>query len=141
MKSLLKRFLTAASMVALIAAPQTALLAGAAHAQSDAVTNDITQAACNGANLEANATCSSENSQSNFNDLMKRIINIFSIVVGAVSVIMIIIGGFRYIISAGDSNGVTGAKNTILYALVGLVVVLFSQIIVRFVLSNATTTS
>ena len=92
-------------------------------------------------NTTTTASDCKENGSETLNGVLKRIINIFSIVVGAVSVIMIIIGGFRYIISAGDSNGVTGAKNTILYALVGLVVVLFSQIIVRFVLSNATTNS
>jgi hypothetical protein len=68
--------------------------------------------------------------------VIKSVINIFSILVGAVSVIMIIIGGFRYIVSNGDSNGVSGAKNTILYAIIGLVIVLFAQIIVRFVLTN-----
>ena len=79
--------------------------------------------------------CSESESQS-FGGLVRRIINIFSIVVGSVSVIMIIIGGFRYIISGGDSAGVSAAKNTILYAIVGLVIVLFSQIIIRFVISN-----
>lgn len=71
-----------------------------------------------------------------FPSIFARIINIFSLVVGAASVLMIIIGGFRYIISGGDSSGVQGAKNTLLYALVGLVIVLFAQVIVRFVLSN-----
>lgn len=70
--------------------------------------------------------------------LLNSVINILSIVVGAVSVIMIIIGGFRYIISGGDSAGVTAGKNTILYAVVGLVVVLFAQVIVRFVLTQTT---
>ena len=70
--------------------------------------------------------------------VMRRIVNLFSIVVGAVSVIMIIIGGFRYIISGGDSTGVTAAKNTILYAIVGLIIVLFAQVIVRFVITNVT---
>jgi hypothetical protein len=79
-----------------------------------------------------------ENGTDNFTGVIKRIINIFSIVVGAVSVVMIIIGGFRYIISGGDSTGVSGAKNTILYALVGLVIVLFAQVIVKFVVSNVT---
>jgi hypothetical protein len=51
---------------------------------------------------------------------------------------MVIIGGFRYIVSNGDSNGVSGAKNTILYAIVGLVIVLFAQVIVRFVLTRVT---
>ncbi len=77
-----------------------------------------------------------ENGDASFSGLTKRIINIFSVVVGTVSVIMIIIGGFRYIISGGDSAGVSGAKNTILYAIVGLVIVLFAQVIIRFVLTN-----
>lgn len=81
------------------------------------------------------ASCS-ENGEQSFSGLTRRIIDIFSIVVGSVSVIMIIIGGFRYIISGGDSSGVTAAKNTILYAIVGLVIVLFSQIIIRFIISN-----
>ncbi len=71
-------------------------------------------------------------------NLVKVIINTLSMIVGAVSVVMIIIGGFRYVISGGDSNGVSGAKNTILYAVVGLVIVLFAQVIVRFVYSSAT---
>lgn len=78
-----------------------------------------------------------ETGDDSFSFLVRRIINIFSIVVGAVSVIMIIIGGFRYIISGGDSSGVSNAKNTILYAVVGLVIVLFAQIIIRFILTNA----
>ncbi len=77
-----------------------------------------------------------ESGDRSLSGVANRIVNIFSVVVGTVSVIMIIIGGFRYIISGGDSTGVTAAKNTILYAIVGLVVVLFSQIIVRFVISN-----
>lgn len=55
---------------------------------------------------------------------------------GAVSVLMVTIGGFKYAISAGDSNGIQSAKNTILYALVGLVVAVSAQIIVSFVLSR-----
>ena len=77
-----------------------------------------------------------ESGDESFSFIVRRIINIFSVVVGAVSVIMIIIGGFRYIISGGDSSGVSGAKNTILYAIVGLVIVLFAQIIIRFIVSN-----
>lgn len=81
------------------------------------------------------ASCREEGNDS-FSFIIRRVINIFSILVGAVSVIMIIIGGFRYIISGGDSSGVSGAKNTILYAIVGLVIVVFAQVIVRFILSN-----
>jgi hypothetical protein len=64
------------------------------------------------------------------------VINLLSLVVGIVAVIMIIIGGFRYITSGGDSNGISSAKNTILYAIVGLVIAVLAQIIVRFVLAK-----
>src|SRR5215475_5256135 len=52
---------------------------------------------------------------------VSNLINIFSLIVGAISIIMIIIGGFRYITSGGESSSVSGAKNTIIYALIGLV--------------------
>jgi len=55
------------------------------------------------------------------------------------AVIMIIVGGFRYITSGGDSTRVGGAKNTLIYAIVGLIIVALAQAIVHFVLNNATT--
>jgi len=70
-------------------------------------------------------------------DIITTTINVFSLVVGVISVIMIIIGGLKYITSGGDSGNVTGAKNTILYAVIGLVVVALAQVIVRFVLTTA----
>ena len=60
-------------------------------------------------------------------------------IVGVVAVIMIIIGGLKYITSSGDSNNVSSAKNTILYAIIGLVVVVLAQVIVRFVVTKADT--
>lgn len=70
--------------------------------------------------------------------IVSQIIDILSLVVGVVAVVMIIIGGLRYVTSGGDSGNVTGAKNTILYAVVGLIVVALSQVIVRFVVDRAT---
>ena len=61
---------------------------------------------------------------------------IFQTVVGAVAVIMIVIGGVRYTVSNGDSNAVTGAKNTIMYAIVGLVVAIIAYALVNFVVVN-----
>jgi hypothetical protein len=51
---------------------------------------------------------------------------------------MIIWGGFKYITSGGDSNNVSGAKNTIIYAIIGLVIVALAQLIVHFVISQST---
>lgn len=71
--------------------------------------------------------------------LLTRAVNIFSIIVGVIAVIMIIVGGLKYITSGGDSGNVSSAKNTILYAIVGLIIVALAQFIVRFILGNATT--
>ncbi len=51
---------------------------------------------------------------------------------------MIIIGGLKYITSAGESSNVTSAKNTIMYAIIGLVIVALAQFIVRFVFERVT---
>lgn len=60
-----------------------------------------------------------------------------SIILGAIAVIMIVIGGFKFVTSGGDTNAVASAKNTIIYALVGLVVVALAQVIVHYVLTLA----
>jgi uncharacterized membrane protein YvbJ len=76
--------------------------------------------------------------KTNFTDIAKKIINILSVLVGAVAVIMIIFGGFRYVTSAGNDSNVSAAKNTILYAIVGLIIVALAQVVVHFVLNNLT---
>ena len=63
------------------------------------------------------------------------IVNILLFVIGALSVIMLIIGGLRYTISGGNSSAVTAAKNTILYAIVGLAIAFFAFAIVNWVLN------
>ncbi len=62
-----------------------------------------------------------------------KITNIMLFIVGAISVIMIIIGGLRYVLSGGDSANVSAAKNTILYAIVGIIVSLLAYAAVNFV--------
>lgn len=59
-------------------------------------------------------------------------------IIGAVSVIMLIIGGIRYTISQGDSSAITSAKNTILYAIVGLVVAILAYAAVSFIIQSFT---
>lgn len=90
---------------------------------------DFTTGQCTNTNL---------NDKTSLSDLVKKIVNILSVVVGIVAVIMIIIAGFRYVTSGGKQESVTGAKNTILYAIIGLIIVALAQIIVHFVLSNTT---
>lgn len=68
--------------------------------------------------------------------VIETVINILSAVGGIIAVIMIIISGFKFLTAGGDSNNVSSAKNTIVYAIVGLIVIAFAQVIVRFVLQN-----
>ena len=71
--------------------------------------------------------------------LIKKVVNLLLWAIGIISVIMIIIGGIRYATSNGDSNQVTAAKNTIMYAVIGLVIAIFAYAIVNFVFVQITT--
>ncbi|MNQ70200.1 hypothetical protein D3C85_848310 [compost metagenome] len=68
--------------------------------------------------------------------IFNTIVNILLFIIGAISVIMLIIGGIRYTISGGDSSAVTSAKNTIMYAIVGIIVAVLAFAIVNFVLTS-----
>jgi hypothetical protein len=103
----------------------------------------INNGLCAGANLqftENPGQChnAGTDATSRINKIVHTIVNLLSAVVGIVAVIMIIVGGFRYITSGGNDTSVTSAKNTILYAIIGLVVVALAQILVRFTLSKLT---
>ena len=107
------------------------MLASAAHATGNGGLNCGTQ-------LEFGESCptTSTDGTDGVNKIVNLVITIFSRLVGVVSVVMIIVGGFKYVTSGGESAGVTSAKNTILYAIVGLIIVAVAQIIVHFVLGN-----
>jgi multisubunit Na+/H+ antiporter MnhB subunit len=72
--------------------------------------------------------------ETNVNNVIKNIINVLLFVIGAVAVIVIIVAGIRYTTSGGNSNSVAAAKNTLLYAVIGLVVAVFAYAIVNFVI-------
>lgn len=65
-----------------------------------------------------------------FGALLTSVINWFLTLVGLIAVIMLIIGGFRYLTSGGNQEAVEKAKNTILYAIIGIVIVILSYAIV-----------
>jgi hypothetical protein len=67
---------------------------------------------------------------------VKSVGNILIFITGAIAVLMIIVGGLRYTLSGGDQGSLTSAKNTILYAVVGLVVAIAAYAVVNFVLRS-----
>lgn len=68
--------------------------------------------------------------------IFSNITNTALFIIGAISVIMLIYGGIRYTISGGNEKSVTAAKNTILYAVVGIIVALLAFALVNFVIAN-----
>jgi hypothetical protein len=129
MKNILRR--KKITLVAALAALMVVCMPVAAYAQA---ATDV----CNGIQIASGGSGCTTAEGGRVNSVIATVVNILSAVVGVVSVIMIIIGGFRYVMSGGDSTSIAGAKNTIIYAIVGLVVVALAQIIVRFVLARVT---
>lgn len=133
-------------LITTIFAMSLSLVPATLVASSALAATDIQNATCAGASLQAPTpgntadACATSNadSASNVTKIVTLAVNIFSWVIGVVAVFAIIYGGFKYITSAGESGGVTSAKNTILYAIIGLVIVALAQVIVKFVLGNVT---
>src|SRR5690606_7062620 len=110
-------------------------------AAAGVVNAQIQGSLCQGVNLGdagGQGTCDENATGTDVNGIVDLIVDTFSWIVGIISVIMIIYGGLRYITSGGDSSKVTSAKNTIVYAIIGLVIVALAQFIVNFVVARAT---
>lgn len=138
MKSIIKRITLIFASAGLLLMP--ALMPITVYAQA----TESQEALCDGGNLTApgssgSGTCANINDEAadTVTYTVNLAINIFSWIVGVASVLMIMVGGLMYITSGGDSGKVGKAKDTILYAIIGLVVVAIAQVIVKFVLGNA----
>lgn len=114
-----------------------AVIIGAPNKAQAALFGGSKGQACGGVALDG-ATTTCEDNSGKLSNVVKNGLNIFSAVVGIISVIFIIIGGVKYITSSGDANNITSAKNTIMYAIVGLIVVALAQVIVKFVMNKVT---
>lgn len=69
------------------------------------------------------------------NAIIPRVINLMLFIVGVLAIFMMIYGGIRYVLSGGDNAKVKDAKNTILYAIIGLVVAILGYAVVNWVVS------
>lgn len=89
---------------------------------------------CDGTSSETEVCKSVTNDK--INPLVQTIVGTLIFAVGVISVIMIIVGGIRYTLSNGDSSRITSAKNTVLYAVIGLILSLLAFAIVNFVVGR-----
>lgn len=126
MKKILKLIVSLSAITLLFGATLVFAPAQAAHA----ITSQ--QAACEAIN--GTAGCTKDNSS--LTNIITLIVQVMSIIIGFIAVVMIIVAGFKYITSGGDTNKVAAAKNSLIYALIGLIIVGLAQFIVRVVLKN-----
>lgn len=93
-----------------------------------------------GLNLQNGADCSKGAGQQTDlfgqSGIFKRITDVMLFIIGAISVIMLIIGGIRYVVSGGEAAAIQSAKNTILYAIVGVVISILAYAVVNFVVGS-----
>ena len=98
--------------------------------------------AANGINIcsngnESSVYCKNKNTgETQVNGIIKTIVEVLLTAVGAISIIMIVIGGIMFALSSGDAQKAAKARNTVLYAVVGLAVSLFASAIVNFVFNR-----
>lgn len=123
----LKQFLSSISLAAIAFAALFTPLSVQAAGVFQGCSSNPDAAVC-----QASSTDTSTQAQS----MVATVINIILFIVGIIAVIMIIVGGIRYVLSGGDASGVQGAKNTILYAVIGLVVALLAFAIVNFLVAQ-----
>lgn len=122
-------------MTALIAAAGLLLVLVPGSGVYAAAGSDAKTAVCAGVGLTG-SSCGDNGAQAE--NAIGAFVNILSIIIGIAAVLMIIVAGLRFITSSGDTSKVAGAKNSIIYALIGLVVVAIAQTIVHFVFAKAT---
>ena len=98
--------------------------------------------AANGINIcsdgnENSVYCKNKGSgETQVNGIIKTIVEVLLMAVGAISIIMIVIGGIMFALSSGDAQKAAKARNTVLYAVVGLIVSIFASAIVNFVFNR-----
>ena len=132
MKAFMKKVAGLAVIVPALVLGLTLVTPEIAHAQATTNCSDVTAGGIgNGADC-AKPTNAASNL---FGDgsIFNTVTNILLFLIGAISVVMLIIGGIRYVVSGGDQGAVTSAKNTILYAIIGIVVAFLAFAAVRFV--------
>jgi energy-converting hydrogenase Eha subunit B len=139
--------LYALSMISILGLLAPMAITATVSAQATITPQSLQGNLCQGSNGNLSGSASApdascgDNATSTANNLVSIIINIISVIVGVVAVIMIIYAGFRYVTSGGSDDSVKTAKNTILYAIIGLVIVALAQIIVHFVLAKTSQAS
>ena len=98
-----------------------------------ALINASRDAACSGVALSDTSAPCDATASSSITNIIRNALNLLSFLAGVLAVIMLIVAGIRFITSQGEGSNTATARNAVLYAIIGLVIVAISQILVRFV--------
>jgi hypothetical protein len=110
----------------------SAMLTPVANAQTAA-----SQALCEGADDgSANVSCTDDTSGDTVSEIVRVAIRIFQAIIGVISLFVMLTGGLNYITSGGDSAKTKSARERIMYAVIGLVIVGIAEILVQFALNR-----
>jgi hypothetical protein len=124
------RSLAALSVLAVFALPQ-----GAAAASPYAIVADAKSDVCAGIGAASGGSGCTASGPS-VNRILSFAINTLSVIAGIAAVIMIIIAGLKYVTSNGEAGNINSAKTSLIYAIVGLVIVAISQFLVQYVIAK-----
>lgn len=93
---------------------------------------------CGSSGVSDSAVCkaSQEDTSAAASGNVTKIINAMLYVLGIIAVVMVVVAGIRYATSAGNATKVKGAKDTLMYAIVGLIVAMLAWSIVNFVVGQ-----
>ena len=98
---------------------------------------DLFSDTCKFQSAKTSATCSSKTTTdpiSGPQGILLKVTTFIALIAGIAAVIVLIAGGIKFVTSNGDSSGVNSARQTIIYALIGLVVIVLAQAIISFVI-------
>jgi len=128
----LRRILTIIAAAAILLVPSVPVFAA-----------DVFEGPCTINGADSSAICrdkagGSTNPITGGSGILTKAVHVIAIVAGAAAIIMIILSGLRYVLSEGDPAKATQARNGLIYALVGLVVIIVAQTLVVFVLTKIT---
>lgn len=100
---------------------------------------DVFKGACDQGGTKSSSACSDQTTKNPLtgnNGVLRRVTRIVAVITGSVAVIMVLVGGIMYITSGGDPGKVSTAKNTVVYAAVGLVIIVLAQALIAFIISK-----
>ena len=134
-------FVSGSSLVfaAAVLVPSVSVEAVGAAAPKGCDNNNVANSINQGANATGSSAVCNDGTTltTGVSNLAKTITTDFSILVGAISVIMIIFAGFKYITSGGSNENTNSARNILMYAVIGLVIAVIAQLIVHLVINSA----